>query len=412
MRLATDIPVTNPLSLRLSDVVFCLAVLCVMYADFLRHFLPDALGGALQHGIVFAGFAAALFFRLIRGRLSAVDLWLVFLSAGLIAISLLGGSSRGLGVAVLSTALLVKLGYIASVSSAMSTDRLAMLFPVLAALQVLGLFLNLGLPDFFAGLAPQVYEWLDRSDIAGLQLNVNRYGVLSALLFVWYIFLRPRPAIALVMLVGVILSGSRSGLILLVLFSAYFAVRGTSRRLAFWAVLVTLIVFPTLLLMSDWIDAGITLLRQSVTLETLYIRTIMLVHGARLAMENFPFGAGGGVFGSPLSIGSHIYDQIGIARLPTIEEGHGINDSGIGSLLGEYGVAGLLLILISVAGLLQGCARGYLSRADIVFLLLVFVVGSLFRAMISSYYYAIVLILLTVMLCLHRRKHQTSQASV
>lgn len=93
--------------------------------------------------------------------------------------------------------------------------------------------------------------------------------------------------------------------------------------------------------------------------------------------------------------------------MPTVAEGYGLNDSGIGSLLGEYGFAGLALVTISAAALMTHIAPDRLNRTDIAFLIMVFLVGSFFRAMISSYYYATLMVLLVVMLSLHEGSKST-----
>lgn len=392
----------------LNDALMGGAVLAVLYAEFLRQFLPSAAAGLLQHGIVLGVFAALSCKKLLRGQLGQPELWMTLLALGLYGLSAMGSHSRGPTVDATSTILLIKFAYVACIASAFGVEKLARLVPVLAALQVIGLLINLALPGLIAQMIPQVYGWLDRSDVTGLQLNVNRFGIMAAVLFTWFCFVRPNAPLAVLMLICLVLSASRSGALLLVLMVSYFAVRGSSKRVTLVLVWIALACFPIGYLLREHIATGLEFLRQSLLVETAYIRTIMLMHGGQLALQNFPLGTGGGTFGSPLSLGSPIYAEVGIAHLPTVQLGHGINDSGVGSILGEYGLLGFALVMGCVAQLSKNIAPGRLSAADVTFLLVAFVLGSLFRAMISSYYYATIMVLLVVMLVLHRPKARAS----
>jgi len=396
---------------RLTDALLVAAILGVLYAEFLRQFLPSSIGGLIQHGVVMGTFAVVITRGIIQKTLPhSALIWLLVLASSLGLLSILGSHSRGIPTDLISTVLLVKLGYIACIAAVLGPDRLARLIPILSMVQVMGLFVNLAFPDQIATMIPQVYGWLDRSDLVGFQLNVNRFGILAALLFTWYCFLRPDPLLATLMLICLVMSGSRSGVLMLILFVGYFSVRGSNRNITVSLIAFVFACLPIGFLLRDALMLGVEFMRQSLMVETGYIRTIMLMHGSKLAVENFPFGTGGGTFGSPLSLGSAVYHEIGIAQLPTVLEGHGINDSGIGSLLGEYGLLGFALVSICVVQLLKTVAPDRISGADQIFLLIVFLMGSLFRAMISSYYYAALMIFIVVMLAVHRPGEKRQKA--
>lgn len=397
--------------INLGDAMFVALALLVLYAEMMRQFLPGPIGGLLQHGLVLPTYACVVGLKLARGKLNQMDLWCLILTVGLVALSIIGSYSRGSAMAVISTVLLVKLAYISTLAAFFGLRRMALLIPCMATIQILGLVVNLGMPQVMTSLTPQVYLWLDRTDLVGFQLNVNRFGILGSLLFIWYVFLRPNAIMAGAMLACLLLSGSRSGLLLLILFFTYFAVRGSLWRQAVFLAFVLLAAFPISYILRDQIAAGLDFIHQSHMLQTSYIRFIMFAFGVDLALDYFPFGTGGGTYGSPLSLNSPIYYHIGIAHLPTVSEGHGINDSGIGSLLGEYGFSGFALVTICVGALLKRLAPDKLSNMDVVFLVLVFLLGSFFRAMISSYYYATLMVLLVVMLCLHKQTGKTPAAS-
>ncbi len=388
--------------LTLKDIGFLVPVCLILFSEMASQFLPSALTGAMDHGIVMGTFAFVFAKRTAQGRIHLSDLSLIILMCSLIFLSLQGAYSGGVKLAIVSTILIVKIGYVSTAFSVLSRARVLKLINWLACFQVTGLVLNVAFPSVFAQFSPEVYAWLAKTDIMGLQLNVNRFGILGALLFVWFVYLRPNVVMAGLMLASILLSESRSALILLVLFVGYFWVQGSFRRLVFACVAASAMALPLYPHASELLVKAGDMFEKVATGDTYYIRAIMFAGGYFFAAEHFPFGTGGGMFGSPLSKDSITYTILGIADLPTVVEGHGINDSGVGSILGEYGFAGAFIILLTIGGIFHGVFKGQLTLMDILFLLFVLIVGSLFRAMISSYYYAIVILLLGVMLSIRR----------
>lgn len=281
------------------DMTFVGLAILVLYAEMVRHFLSAPLSGLLQHSIVLIAYACILSLKTIRGRLDRLDMWSLVLATGLIALSLIGSYSRGVVTAGVSTFLIIKLAYISTIAAFFGLQRVAQLIPVMATIQICGLIVNLALPQVMSYLTPQVYLWLEQTDLVGFQLNVNRFGILGSLLCTWYIFLRPNAIMAAAMLASLILSGSRSGLLLLVLFLSYFAMRGSARRQAIFATALLLAAGPVGFVFRDQIASGLDFIRQSYMLETSYIRFIMFAHGLDLSLASFPFGTAGGHSGPP-----------------------------------------------------------------------------------------------------------------
>lgn len=74
-----------------------------------------------------------------------------------------------------------------------------------------------------------------------------------------------------------------------------------------------------------------------------YIRGIMIYYSVINAIDYFPFGSGASTFGTVFSDDSYIYTKFGLENSMFILEKKGIYDSNLASILGEFGVLGLVL---------------------------------------------------------------------
>lgn len=76
-----------------------------------------------------------------------------------------------------------------------------------------------------------------------------------------------------------------------------------------------------------------------------YIRGIMIYFAVELAVDRFPLGTGAGTYGTVTSDDSPVYAEIGLQNSVYFVEKKGIYDSNLASLLGEFGVFGMLIYL-------------------------------------------------------------------
>jgi hypothetical protein len=229
------------------------------------------------------------------------------------------------------------------------------IFMMLMALCLLGAAINIawgrGYYDFFdVKLDYRANELLPR--VSGFQFNPNNFGmtIVLGLLVNAGFFERLRPFNVLVTFVCialVVLSGSRVALgVLFLIFTIFYIFRsgasatsGVVRGLA----IVTLSLPALILLYDSWFVSATLENLSSISSvnDTSYIRGIMLYEGFGSAVKNFPFGWGLATFGSVLSEGSPVYDDLGLGASIFVIEGRGIYDSSIASIMGELGVVGL-----------------------------------------------------------------------
>ncbi len=308
---------------------------------------------------------------------------------------------RGFAVTALAVGLYIKLFFLAAVFSRVTLDELDKAIGAYAVLHIGGGVANILAPGFFLDLVGAVASSADR--FMGLQLNPNSFAFASALLTIYYIYVRRNMFAAVFLGITVVASGSRSGLAFLALAILYFAylqgrIKGQVLRKAIVAAAIigaafvsALFFFPDQFLRS--LDSAIA----TADGFGFYPRVALLIGGIQLAVANFPLGAGAGTYASALAGFSQTYRDVGVDYLPSILDESAIHDSGVGTLLGEYGVAGTLAILVFCYRLALIFGRGYITRVDGLFFVFLVIFFSLFRATISSYYYSGILIVFLMM---------------
>lgn len=120
-----------------------------------------------------------------------------------------------------------------------------------------------------------------------------------------------------------------------------------SRAVNLLLMLVVLLLLPFLLLspfMQEVIGHTLQNLEQFSQIdETEYIRVIMIYYSGVLAAEYFPIGSGAATYGSAMSEDSPVYGDLGLYGISLIDRFAGVFDSNVATLLGEFGVLGILL---------------------------------------------------------------------
>jgi len=146
----------------------------------------------------------------------------------------------------------------------------------------------------------------------------------------------------------ILLTDSRSAIVGVLFFFIAFYWEYMLRRakifLSFLAVFAVTIVL--VLSFTNMIQTILTNIQGSFSLESYYIRGIIINMAVQITYLHFPIGTGAATFGSVLSDGSQVYEFFGVAHRSFFVEKRGIYDSSIASIMGEYGMIGILFFAL------------------------------------------------------------------
>lgn len=376
-------------------ILFC-AVAWIGFEGFLTAFYDIPALNFVTHIMIFLAFTGAFLSSTNRLRIGKSMLHLILSIGLLVCTSVLGSHGKGPVVALVAVLLYVKIAYIFILAKTIKIDSLAAFLVILSTLHISGAIASYIFYDFFFHLRG-ADNWDGTRRILGLQLNPNALAFFSASLALFFIFIRRRSILAILLMAILLWSGSRSALIFFLVASIYLGwIEGRTRGKL--AILVAVLVGSLgATIYSESILNTLEKINNTVFSDGLYVRAAMLVGGYRLALENFPFGSGGGTFGSPLGTDMAAYRDASIAYLPKVQDGGGIHDSGVGSLLGEYGFVGVVIVLALLLRLTIDLGCGRLSKADIMLVVLLVVALSFARGIVSSYFYSMLIAFFSLM---------------
>lgn len=251
-------------------------------------------------------------------------------------------------------------------------------------------------------LMPGIFEMISGDEsgrLVGIQFNPNKFGFVC-LWALTILFLRGQYLYSSIFFILMILSGSRSAFIILALLIffnnfqkyKYFLPNKSRPRGANTVRISALIIVIMIGVGFNQSRLTNTFGNFQTTLESddgKYVRLLMVLGGYRLATDNFPIGEGWATFGSPLGKDIQVYDKAKISYARPIYEFTGIFDSGIGSMLGEIGVFGLAVWLLT---LWYSGKHLKLPIKTIIILILVFTLTSFFRNVYSNYLYSYIIL--------------------
>ncbi len=245
-------------------------------------------------------------------------------------------------------------------------------FNAIFLLCILGVVANFVYPSEFVY---SKYQYaFDRNRIVGFQYKPNDLALFVSFYFSYLLFLKRvstgRVILLVTCVVIVLATTSRTALIVMVgavclllyhkrsplsLVTLSFSV--VLLFLLFWDMLSgSFIVNETIRNFSEFSDIT----------NSEYIRFIMVYYSAILAADNFPMGVGAGNYGTVMSEGGFVYQDLGLANMTFFVKMEGIFDSNMASLLGEYGVLGIVLYYYFLISLLKALEVD--SRLLLVFL--------------------------------------------
>lgn len=224
---------------------------------------------------------------------------------------------------------------------------------------ILGYIINILHPSLF--IYSDAAWHLERNRIAGFQFKPNDLALFLGLACLYAIYMKTsaiRKTLNIsILTILIFFSASRTALIFpaSVMLITIFR-RGNSHYAFSLALLSTLIIalFSNELLSSFIFTETVKNLREFSSIDSSqYIRGIMIYLGTKLSLNYFPIGTGAGNFGTVMSTNSPVYIELGVANSYFFANSIGIYDSNIASILGEYGILGLVLIIALLIKILK-----------------------------------------------------------
>jgi len=419
----------------LFELIFIKICVCVIvFQKLLEAVLFQSRTSMLDELAIVVLFLFFLVRQLLRYKVKVDMLYLLCISIYFIFVSFFFGRNRSLVQIVMQVFLHMQffILFISLINIHKKAPKFAfrLLFFILCV-SLFGVLLQAALPGPFSAIIDSGERVVSYSNKAffrgdGFQKNSNALGVLFALSILPVLFsreilsLKMKIFFSITIFIIVVYSGSRSGLLFLAIALFFIPlsksfVKDNAQKIFLGFFLGALLLLGPGKELLEKSQSNIDVFSADIN-ETKYIRWIMTYYGAQLAIDHFPIGAGAGTFGSTFSHGSVIYDEIGISALATVEEGLGIHDSNYGTILGEFGIIGLIIFfgfgvyLISkeILGIHFPVVKGkhIFRQRFIVIMLLVFFISPFFRPFFSSSYYSIVFILVLLSISEQNKNYQ------
>ncbi|MEI6816655.1 MAG: O-antigen ligase family protein [Bacteroidota bacterium] len=259
----------------------------------------------------------------------------------------------------------------------------------------------------------------DKLRMMGFEMHPNNLGILLSLIFVYYNFYNGMPSYTKIListvafaLISIVFLGSRTPLIVVPLSYGYLLL-GKKNKVYAFVVIILLSIFSSIALVL-WGQSILDRTKknlQAITVkqdESEYLRGIMIYNGFKIMYLHFPVGTGMATFGTSLSAGSKVYDDIKIGSRGVFDTMQGgAYDSNFASIAGEMGLVGVILLFWLLNSYRKFCRKVLMAHPErmhfinIIFLtvLVYFVVHPL---LINAYPCMIYAVFLNMQLCKER----------
>ncbi len=335
----------------------------------------------------------AFFIFFYSGKIKLVGAIYLFANICFFIISFLGAYSSSFQVSLLSTLLFTKIFLVFFALYNSRLDSYSHFLSSLFIIHSIGIFLNILFPNFFISLFPDTSYDYNSSRIMGFLINPNMSASLSMTFAFYYYFIKRNFPRFLFSLLFLFLTGSVSFFIIFLLLFIYFnfIISNISPKVNFSLLILILIFY---FLFQDEIFTRYLAIDQTLNAESQYIRLGMLLGGFSLANIYFPFGSGGGTYGSSLALNtSPTYSEVGLSNWTSIVESTGKFDSGIGSILGEYGYFGFLVFTMLLYYMFRSFSNCSLKKIDCMIFVFLVIVLSFFRSVAADFFYSLIILM-------------------
>jgi len=339
-------------------LILILSIVCVLNNP-VSHILGIDLN-LLDEGILFMAIFLIFKYLLFKSKVKVLYFLLILFIFYSIIISIFFGLNKNIVEVVLQSLISIKFFIVIVALFLLFKDDLVLvskMYNVLFSILLVGFFLNIIIGEAFT-------EFLGIKEYSRSQLNIIRYGgfvnpnhlgyfmVLSIGLLLNKAFTQNRLLLRKEWLtVGlyifvILLTDSRSALLGIFLFFMFFyknlIIKKAEMLISF--VIIFLISLISLIYSTDVLGTIVRNIEYSFSLESHYIRGILINMSVQIAYLYFPIGTGAATFGSIFSEGSKVYQDFGVANTYFFMEKTGIYDSSLASWLGEYGFLGVLFL--------------------------------------------------------------------
>ncbi len=145
--------------------------------------------------------------------------------------------------------------------------------------------------------------------------------------------------------VVIILADTRTAMLVIaiLLTSFYWDYINKDPSVFFTFLFVGFLALFCVMVFTDLPSTIIANIEMSYSLKSNYIRGLMFYMSLLILIQYFPIGTGAGTFGSIFAKDSQVYYDFGVSKRYYFIEEWGIYDSNFASIVGEYGLIGLLL---------------------------------------------------------------------
>lgn len=151
--------------------------------------------------------------------------------------------------------------------------------------------------------------------------------------------------ITVLVFTGLFLFGSRTSIlsILAVLFYLYRNEMVIKPKFLIAGVVGFALLLVSTYLFTDIIERSVTNIQDSFSKDSRYIRGLMIYLSVILSIRFFPIGTGAASYGTATSESSPVYSLLGVSERLPFKNMQGVYDSSLASILGEFGVIGIVL---------------------------------------------------------------------
>ena len=366
------------------------SIALIVCSPFLGKIFTSSAAAIIQYGVMLA-FILVTAFVFYRCKIKKSYIVLLATIICVFISGLLGAFVTNPLIVVIATIVTLKLHYLLFIAMHVPSNFFHRIITLIFWYSLIGgLFFAVSPETFFQLGAPN--NW---GRNVGFMFDANEFGYLCVPTLFYYIYLKLNLPRAICTLILIIESGSNTALFMVVATVLYISLVKTGKfstkvlLLSFMGVVLYYIVA----IHGDRLVHTAMILTNSLNTGAYYPRVLMFLGGFRLAIEYFPFGAGGGYFATNLTKIYEVYQNAGVAIMLDVENGQGLFDSGIGQLLGQFGFCGSAVVFGSLYYLIQHGSYN-LTKKDCFFFLAIILLLNFSLTVISDFTQSVSVLLL------------------